>query len=125
MEAQAVKQYRAVTQRRQSRVPPEGDSFQLIDYLLQTHPEDMEWEVARCRPSLGDSFFAALEREIGTCKVRDAHAQTGPVCCREWVVRSTLPMRTRPNPVCLGQEPLTAVQHASPALPASTRSDRQ
>eukprot|EP00877_Chromochloris_zofingiensis_P004637 jgi/Chrzof1/14174/Cz08g28060.t1 len=50
--------------RRQSRVPPE-DHFQLIEFFLNTDAEDMEWEVARCRPKMTPDFFKQLDTLIG------------------------------------------------------------
>lgn len=68
VQASMLKRQKAVTKRRESRTPPEGDPFAMIDYLLDTPAEDLEFEIARCRPLLNDVFFQTLDREIGNCK---------------------------------------------------------
>ena len=53
--------------RRESRpLPPANvDAFELVEYLLDTPSEDIEFEVARCRPLLDKPFFLALDGMIG------------------------------------------------------------
>jgi hypothetical protein len=50
--------------RRMSRTPP-ADSEALMEYFLNTLAEDMEYEVARCRPQLNTEFFRMLDKRIG------------------------------------------------------------
>lgn len=55
---------RQVIARRASRTPP-NDHIGLIEYLLNSTAEDMEYEVARCRPQLSVEFFRTLDSIIG------------------------------------------------------------
>lgn len=50
--------------RRSQRSPPDEPS-ELVEYFLNTNAEDMEFEVARCRPKLTPEFFKALDSMIG------------------------------------------------------------
>ncbi|KAF8061121.1 celF [Scenedesmus sp. PABB004] len=50
--------------RRESRKPPE-DHHELIEYFLNTQADDMEFEVARCRPALTAEFFKTLDALLG------------------------------------------------------------
>jgi hypothetical protein len=51
--------------RRQGRTPP-TDPFDLVEYFLNTETEDMEFEVARCRPLMNEDFFNVITKLIGT-----------------------------------------------------------
>ncbi len=42
---------------------------QVIEYLLSTETGEMQYETARCRPQLDDSFFAYLDSQIGESDV--------------------------------------------------------
>jgi hypothetical protein len=53
-----------VTKRRESRTPP-TDPHDLVEYFLDTEATDMDYEVARCRPSLDKDFFATVDRLVG------------------------------------------------------------
>ncbi|EFJ50247.1 hypothetical protein VOLCADRAFT_80381 [Volvox carteri f. nagariensis] len=55
---------RQVLTRREARNPPE-DPMELVEYMLNTEAEDMEFEVARCRPKLTPAFFKQLDSVIG------------------------------------------------------------
>ncbi|GLI61874.1 hypothetical protein VaNZ11_004384 [Volvox africanus] len=55
---------RQVLTRREARNPPD-DGLELIEYMLNTDAEDMEFEVARCRPKLTPAFFKQLDSVIG------------------------------------------------------------
>ncbi len=55
---------RAVLTRREARNPPD-DHIELIEYLLNTEAEDMQFEMARCRPKLTKEFFKQLDTIIG------------------------------------------------------------
>ena len=51
--------------RRAARVlPAEGESAALVDFLLETEVEDMEYEVTRCRPLLTPAFLAWLDATL-------------------------------------------------------------
>lgn len=50
--------------RRSQRSPPDEPS-ELVEYFLNSDAEDMEFEVARCRPKLTPDFFKALDSMIG------------------------------------------------------------
>jgi hypothetical protein len=52
--------------RRATRSPPGEDNDELVEYFLNTMAEDMEYEVARCRPQLNADFFRQLDKRIGT-----------------------------------------------------------
>ncbi|PRW56710.1 hypothetical protein C2E21_4432 [Chlorella sorokiniana] len=53
-----------VQKKREARKVPE-QMEDLIEFFLDTEAPEMEFEVARCRPMLGDDFFAYLDRRIG------------------------------------------------------------
>lgn len=55
---------KAVVTRREARAPP-NDHYQLVEFLLTTDAEDMEYEVARCRPRLTVEFFRQLDGLVG------------------------------------------------------------
>ena len=55
---------KAVVTRREARAPP-NDHYQLVEFLLNTEAEDMEYEVARCRPRLSADFFRELNGALG------------------------------------------------------------
>jgi hypothetical protein len=50
--------------RRASRTPPDDDE-ELVEFFLNTMADDMEFEVARCRPKLGETFFKHLDKVVG------------------------------------------------------------
>ncbi|GMH43624.1 hypothetical protein BSKO_11546 [Bryopsis sp. KO-2023] len=50
--------------RRESREVPD-DPAALVEFFLDTEMEDMEFEVARCRPKLTEAFFEKLDSSIG------------------------------------------------------------
>ena len=57
--------------RRASRaIPAEGDHTALVDFLLETEVEDMEYEVARCRPLLTPAFMAWLDSALSDEKAK-------------------------------------------------------
>lgn len=64
MEEFAVQQRLEVQKKREARKVPEKME-DLIEFFLDTEAPEMEFEVARCRPMLGDDFFAYLDRRIG------------------------------------------------------------
>ncbi|MED6167642.1 hypothetical protein PIB30_004866 [Stylosanthes scabra] len=49
---------------RQSRIPPDNPQ-ELIEYLLDTEAQDIEFEIARMRPRLNEEFFSQLRVELG------------------------------------------------------------
>lgn len=49
---------------RQSRVVPDSPQ-ELIEYLLDTEAQDIEFEISRTRPRLNEEFFAHLKFELG------------------------------------------------------------
>ncbi|PIN25384.1 hypothetical protein CDL12_01874 [Handroanthus impetiginosus] len=58
---------------RESRVIPDT-SEELVEYLLDTEAQEIEFEIARLRPRLNEEFFAHLKVEIG--KLRFAVSKT-------------------------------------------------
>lgn len=52
---------------RQARVVPQTNS-ELVNFLLDTETQDIEFEIARCRPRLDEDFFSFLQREIGSAR---------------------------------------------------------
>lgn len=55
---------RAVLTRREARAPPTPHD-ELVEFLLNTEAEDMEYTVARCRPLLDAEFFRQLDTLLG------------------------------------------------------------
>ena len=51
----------------QARVVPTTD-IGVIDFFLDTEMQEMEYEIARFRPRLGDEFFDALRNEMGNIR---------------------------------------------------------
>ncbi|XP_054775916.1 uncharacterized protein LOC129284453 [Prosopis cineraria] len=58
---------------RQSRVVPDTLE-ELVEYFLDTEAQDIEFEIARMRPSLNEEFFEHLQLELG--KLRFAVSKT-------------------------------------------------
>ncbi|MEW5313655.1 MAG: hypothetical protein WDW38_005203 [Sanguina aurantia] len=56
---------REVLARRELRSPPSGDHETLIEYFLSTNSDDMDFEIARCRPLVTDVFFKDLDTILG------------------------------------------------------------
>ena len=50
--------------RAQARTEPTSHA-ELVEYLLDTEGEEMNFEVARCRPKLTEDFFTYLGSQIG------------------------------------------------------------
>ena len=50
--------------KRDERTPP-SDPHDLVEYFLNTETEDMEYEVARCRPLMDKGFFAVIDKLAG------------------------------------------------------------
>ena len=48
----------------QARQQPTSQA-QVVEYLLSTEAGEMQYETARCRPLLDESFFTYLDRTIG------------------------------------------------------------
>ena len=53
---------------------------QVIEYLLSTETGEMQYETARCRPQLNDSFFAYLDSQIGESDVHCTEQEKVKVC---------------------------------------------
>jgi len=64
-ELQAEKEARRVA--RAARVVPDSPK-DLLEFFLTTEGEEMEFEVARCRPRLTEEFFSFLKAEIGSLR---------------------------------------------------------
>lgn len=62
--------------RRSQRSPPDAHE-ELVEYFLNTDAEDMEFEVARCRPRLTPEFFRALDGMIGAARFGTAAGAPG------------------------------------------------
>ncbi|KAH9318506.1 hypothetical protein KI387_020275, partial [Taxus chinensis] len=58
---------------RQGRVVPETVA-DLVEFLLETEAQEIEYEIARCRPRLNQDFFKHLQVEMGTLCF--AHSRT-------------------------------------------------
>lgn len=52
---------------REARAVPEGDP-ELLEFFLNTEVQEMEYEVARCRPRLTPHFFSVLRAEAGALR---------------------------------------------------------
>ena len=48
----------------QARATPQTHA-ELVNYLLDTAGEEMEYETVRCRPLITDEFFTYLGQQIG------------------------------------------------------------
>jgi len=60
---------KAAMLRRASREPPAaGDAPALVEFFLDTVAEDMEYEVARCRPLCTPGFFRELDAMLGQAR---------------------------------------------------------
>ena len=51
---------------RQARKQPASHA-ELVEYFLDTEGEEMNFEVARCRPMITDDFMAHLSAAISAC----------------------------------------------------------
>ncbi|EFJ38560.1 hypothetical protein SELMODRAFT_437473 [Selaginella moellendorffii] len=54
---------------REARVVPESDAG-LIEFFLETQAQEIEFEIARCRLRLTDSFLSFLNTEIASLKFK-------------------------------------------------------
>lgn len=57
----------AIMQKREARVVPTSP-VDLIEYFLDTESQEMEYEIARCRPYMNEDFFKHLDQAIGTLR---------------------------------------------------------
>lgn len=57
-------------QAREARVVPDTHR-DLLEFFLTTEEQEMEFEVARCRPRLTKDFFAFLESELGSLRLAE------------------------------------------------------
>lgn len=60
-------QREAIKQKREARVVPTSP-VDLVEYFLETESQEMEYEIARCRPNLNEDFFKHLDQAIGTLR---------------------------------------------------------
>lgn len=52
---------------REARVVPDNHK-DLLEFFLMTSGEEMEFEVARCRPKLTEEFFSFIKAEVGSLR---------------------------------------------------------
>ncbi|KAH7434286.1 hypothetical protein KP509_06G009400 [Ceratopteris richardii] len=52
---------------RQARVVPETHP-ELVTFFMETEAQEIEYEIARCRPRLTEDFFSYLRNEIGSIR---------------------------------------------------------
>eukprot|EP00963_Diacronema_lutheri_P010754 scaffold1148_cov335-Pavlova_lutheri.AAC.4 len=57
----------AILQKREARVVPTKPD-DVVEYFLDTESQEMEYEIARCRPQLNEAFFKHLDQAIGTLR---------------------------------------------------------
>eukprot|EP00466_Bigelowiella_natans_P014573 jgi/Bigna1/85333/estExt_fgenesh1_pg.C_30278 len=64
--AEQLKQAEEARERRDSRTPPEdlNDLHEVIEYFLDTHPEDMEHEIARLRPAITPQLIVYMDKYV-------------------------------------------------------------
>jgi hypothetical protein len=67
VEAERAKAREELIKKREARTPP-ADAKGLVEYFMETEAEELEYEVARTRPSLTPDFFKELDAEIGTAR---------------------------------------------------------
>jgi hypothetical protein len=73
VERVASDEQKAAMLRRTSRSPPEqGQHAELVEFFLDTPAEDMEFEVARCRPLCTADFFRDLDAMLGEARFGNA-----------------------------------------------------
>lgn len=76
VERVASDEQKAAMLRRTSRNPPEaGQHPELVEFFLDTPAEDMEFEVARCRPLCTQEFFRDLDAMLGEARFGNAANQ--------------------------------------------------
>jgi len=98
LEEEKEKLYQEKVARREARTPPRGSKMLLIDYLLETHPDDMEWEIARLRPDLDDDFWdpaggggALVQPGLLSGSIDDGSLSLSSFACPS--IRTVLPYR--------------------------------
>jgi hypothetical protein len=64
MEKFANEEREARQKKRDARTPPVTPAG-MVEYMLETEADEMEYEVARYRPSLDEEFFAYLDKLVG------------------------------------------------------------
>jgi len=63
--AEEKKKLRAeLEEHRAARTLPTGDPAKILEYLLQTEINELEFEMTRCRPELTPEFFENVEAEV-------------------------------------------------------------
>lgn len=67
MERQLEAEKEARRLAREARVVPDSHK-DLLEFFLTTEGQEMEFEVARCRPRLTEEFFSFLKAEIGSLR---------------------------------------------------------
>lgn len=65
VEKERVKAREELLAARESRAPPTAGGRALVDYFLDTDADEMEFEIARCRPLVDTAFLQFLDSEIG------------------------------------------------------------
>lgn len=55
---------------REARIVPDS-SPELIEFFLQTEVQEIEYEIARCRPFLNEGFFQTLRTEKGQIRFKE------------------------------------------------------
>jgi hypothetical protein len=73
VERVASDEQKAAMLRRASRTPPAaGEHAELVEFFLDTQADDMEFEVARCRPLCTADFFRDLDAMLGEARFGNA-----------------------------------------------------
>ena len=67
VEAERQKAREELMAKRAARDPPTA-ARALVEYFLETETEELEYEVARTRPSLTDDFFREVDAEVGSAR---------------------------------------------------------
>lgn len=64
VEAERAKAREELMAKRAARNPP-AEARALVEYFLETETEELDYEVARTRPTLTEAFFKELDAEVG------------------------------------------------------------
>lgn len=68
VEKERIKAREELLAAREARQPPTSGGRALVDYFLNTDADEMEFEIARCRPLVDAAFLQFLDSEIGALR---------------------------------------------------------
>merc|ERR1711998_421294 len=67
---------RQMKMRRANRTQPEHDDWEgVVNYFMDTHPEDMEYEISRMRPAISMELLMDIDTRVNTTRLQPEPTQ--------------------------------------------------